>query len=119
MDLMRKVVAAALLLLSFLSSNVWSLELCRDTLPDVPDCCRNGFCPHHHQIEAAADSDAKDCVCKLSPNNHVLLILSVIGPAILSADDNGPMMPTSRLVDFPTFRVTSFDHSTLTPPPRA
>jgi hypothetical protein len=107
---MRKVVAAALLLLSLLSTNTWSLELCRESLSDIPDCCRNGFCPTHHHDN--------DCVCKLSPDNHALLILSVIGPAILSAYPNGPMMPASPLVDFQTFRATSFDRPTLTPPPK-
>src|SRR5262245_18098140 len=116
---MRKLVAAALLLLSLLSSNVWSLQLCHDTLPDVPDCCRNGFCPHHQQVEVTADSAGKDCVCKLSPDNHKCVLLYVIGPAILCTNLTGPLTPTSRFVDFRMFRATSFDQPTLSLPPKA
>jgi len=106
---MRKLVAATLLLLALLSSNVWSLELCRYALRDVPDCCRNGFCPTHHHDT--------DCVCKLSPNDHSLLILSVSGPAIVSVRPHGPVMRMSRFVPIPTFPTASFDRSTPTPPP--
>jgi hypothetical protein len=116
---MRRFLASSLLLLLLLSSNVWSLELCRDVLSKVSDCCRDGFCPHHNHIESPQDSDGQECVCKLSPNNHELLVLSVSGPAIISANSSSPLMEMSRLVEFDPFRKASFDQTTLTPPPKA
>jgi hypothetical protein len=115
---MYKCVAASLLLLLFLSSNIWSLELCT-TLSNGPDCCRDGFCPHHGHIESAQDPDGKDCVCKISSNDHELLILSVSGPAIIATKPTRPAMQISRLVAFAAFSLASFDQSTLTPPPKA
>jgi hypothetical protein len=105
---MRRLLACLLLLLLLLSSNVWSLELCRD-----------GFCPHHNHIESPQDSDGQECICKLSPNNHELLVLSVSGPAIMAAKSSSPLMEISRLDEFASFRKVSFDRLTLTPPPKA
>jgi len=116
---MQKFVAASLLLLLLFSSNIWSLELCRAALSKVADCCRDGFCPHHNHIESAQDTNGNDCVCKISPNDHALLILSLSGPAIISQSLASPMIRIMRFAELVTFSAASYDQPTLTPPPKA
>jgi hypothetical protein len=45
---------------------------------DVPECCRNGLCPHHAALRAAEQSRDKteSCTCSMSSNGSNSLIVS-------------------------------------------
>jgi hypothetical protein len=67
-----------------LSGNVWIFDVCRSLTSDLPECCRNGFCPHHHHGQPSQDSPKNDCECK-SRDPQLLTRLAVCSGAF--ADD--------------------------------
>jgi hypothetical protein len=109
---MRRLVAASLLLVSFLASNVWLLELCDHALE--ADCCRDGMCPIHHHIQ----SD-DNCACHLSPIDHQSMMISVAVPAIMPVGIWIPRTETQDLADGSTSYPASIDRLPATPPPKA
>jgi hypothetical protein len=79
---MRALVAGLSLGFCLLSGNVWIFDVCRSLTSDLPECCRNGFCPHHGQ--PPQDSSKNDCECK--SRDPQLLTVSLSAPAAFADD---------------------------------
>ena len=113
---MRTIIGGCLLVLTFLSGNPWLFDLCRSQLSELPECCRNGFCPHHHHAPVR-DSNTSDCTCQSRDPELVTIVMSA--PAIVV-----PAISISRVLEVTVLdelfktEPLSFDCTPPTPPPK-
>ena len=113
---MRALVAGSLVILTLLFSNAWVFDFCRSEAPDLPECCRDGFCPHPHHAVVLSDAHNTDCTCRSRDAESLALTLSA--PAIVPALFFGHVVQISALEhDFRTAAV-GFDSSPPAPPPK-
>src|SRR2546426_4710064 len=99
-----------------LFSNAWVFDFCRSEAPDLPECCRDGFCPHPHHAIVFSDAHNADCTCRSRDPESLALTLSA--PAIVPALFFGHVVQVSVLEhDFRTAAV-GFDYSPPAPPPK-
>src|SRR5947208_14505668 len=106
---MRTLVAGCLVFLTLLFSNAWVFDFCRSEAPDLPECCRDGFCPHPHHAVVLTDAHNTDCTCRSRDAESMALTLSA--PAIVPDLFYGHVVQVSVLEhDFRTAAV-GFDYS--------
>ena len=98
-----------------------SISLATSSEPGVPDCCRNGICPHHGHLESApVPLQHDDCKCHLSSDDHSSPTLSLSIPAIMPlSEDAGVARQDSGRAGSPHFQWGSSNQIPPTPPPRA
>src|SRR5690242_681632 len=92
---------------------------------ELPECCREGFCPHHDHQEAAkaraARSEKDDCICRMSSGDSQAIVLLTPTVADLALTETGVIdlsLLGSPSDDSLLYRVPP-DLRLSTPPPRA
>jgi hypothetical protein len=92
---------------------------------DLPECCREGFCPHHAHQEAAkaraARSEKDDCICRMSSRDSQTTVLLTPTVAELTLTQTGviDLSPSGLSSDRLLLHRVPPDLRLPTPPPRA
>src|SRR4051812_36669004 len=93
---------------------------------ELPECCREGFCPHHaHQeaakARAAARSEKDDCICRMSSQDSQAFAVLAPTVAVLDSTEAGlvELHSTGSTSARDILCLVSPDLPLFTPPPRA
>ena len=116
---MRRWIGVLLLLAAVLGSNVWNVH-CGPQLSgigsDLPDCCRDGMCPHH-----AGDSrESGSCPHSMSSGASVSLVVQAAMPATIQrvAVHDYRFAAAGAVVELSLNSFPEPSPSPITPPPR-
>jgi len=75
---MQRWMMTAMLMTAVLANCVWlircPLSSSAEEQSDVPDCCKNGICPHHA-------AERKQCECDLFSNSAAMISVVTVMPA--------------------------------------
>src|SRR2546427_7493457 len=113
---MRTLVAGCLIVLTLLFSNAWVFDFCRSEAPDLPECCRDGFCPHPHHAVVLSDAHNTDCSGRSRDAESPARTMSA--PAIVSDLSFGHVVKISALEHDSRTAAAGFDSSPPAPPPK-
>jgi len=109
---------AAILITGVLSNSVWIIRCPLSTSADeqsgVPDCCKNGMCPHHA-------AERKQCQCDLFSDTAALMHVASAMPAAFFPSIVTPIVlaPAGAAIDAMLIQAPQPILIPSTPPPRA
>ena len=109
---------AAMLLTAVLANSLWIIRCplgsSAQDQADVPDCCKNGMCPHHA-------AERKQCQCDLFSDTAALMSVVSSMPAAFFPSIAAPVIlaPAGAAVDAQSIRLPQPILIPSTPPPKA
>lgn len=91
---------------------------------DLPECCRNGMCPHgggpHTNHVFISSNDIPDCTCGMSPTDSSVMVMLAAVPVVSpSSQDAIVLEPTGTALHALTPSVMGLPAPPSTPPPKA
>ena len=102
-----------------------SAETAVTSTEELPECCRDGFCPHHAAEHKAPPkpqkNDADDCICGIASSDPITLVTLTPVAAIASeaAAVATDLLPAGVACELPIAVSDSADLLVPSPPPWA
>jgi hypothetical protein len=91
---------------------------------DLPDCCKNGFCPHHaaqHHVSKPKPQSDDDCICKMTSRDafNLKMMSPLYATLPVAATTLSDWMPIGSMSQFTSVRLPNSELLPSTPPPKA